>query len=65
MHHDARFKDKDSLMRKYIAPEVLRGLEDGNIIGPSDPGATAADVYSLGMVFKDIKKHISEFSNFL
>ena len=64
LHHEVRFKEKDSLARKYIAPEVLKKLDEGNVLEPSDPGATAADVYSLGIVFRDIKKHIGNLNVF-
>ena len=56
-------KENEGLNKKYIAPEVLKGIEEDKVMTASDFEAKAADVYSLGIVFKDIKKHISNIFN--
>ena len=61
LHADERESKKvmrEGKHQKYIAPEFLRDLQSGHGMKQTDSGATFADIYSLGMIYKDIKKHI-------
>ena len=61
IHSDYRAESKigqEGPHTKYIAPEVINESDPGKVMKERNAGATFADIYSLGMVFKDIKKHI-------
>ena len=63
LHSEARRETKVAVggpHTRYLAPEVIEKVKGRHQVRHYDKEALMADIFSLGMVFKEVKKHIGK-----